>query len=151
MASRDRPTRSERLRRLVDIAGAEERRAASVVGRLNAELRSKQAQLTELDTFRRDYAAGSGGLSGSHSAHWKDYREFLGRLDAAIHAQRQVVHDAEQGIAAARQRWMAKRQRLDSLSKIEDRARVEEDLGRDRREQRAADDLARAGSPFESE
>lgn len=151
MASRDRPSRSERLKRLVDIAAAEERRAGMLVGRLNAELERQNAQLTELNTFRRDYAARSSGLSGSQSAHWKDYQDFLGRLDGAVRAQQQVVRDAEKGVAAARQRWIARRQRLDSLGKVADRARQEEDLRRERQEQRLVDDLARNDSPYETE
>lgn len=149
MARRDRQSRSARLKRLVDIAAADERRAGLAVGRLITEHEKQQAQLGELNAFRTSYADKSRGVSGSQSAHWKDYQDFLGRLDTAVHAQHQIVRDAEQGIAAARQRWMVKRQRLDSLKKVFERARREESLKRDRDEQKQLDDLARPGAPFD--
>ena len=61
------------------------------------------------------------------------------------------MRDAEEGVEAARLRWIAKRQRLDSLRKVESRARQEERTKRDRREQRVIDDLARNDSPFEAD
>ena len=152
MTSRsNRPARSLRLRRLVDIAAADERRAGLAVGKLIAEQKKQQTQLGELNAYRLAYADKSRGISDSQSAHWKDYQDFLGRLDTAVHAQQQIVRDAEQGIAAARQRWIAKRQRLDSLNKVYERARLDEDRKRDRSEQKRLDDLVRPGTPFDSD
>lgn len=141
--------RSRRLKRLVDIAAADERRAGLAVGKMIAEHEQQCAQLGELNAYRSAYADKSRGVDASQSAHWKDYQDFLGRLDTAVHAQQQIVRDSELGVAAVRQRWMAKRQRLDSLKKVFERAEGEENLERDRAEQRQADDLARSGAPFD--
>ncbi len=147
----DRRQRSARLARLVGLAEREERRAAEALGRLRSELTQRETQLGELDTYRKDYAAASRTAPGGTSAHWKDYQSFLGRLDQAIAAQRQLTADAVATVDAARDTWMRKRQRFEALKKVLDRSRQVEAQAALRREQRRLDETPLAESPFATE
>lgn len=141
MPDRRRTKRSTRIRKLVDVASAEEKRLGQSAGRLRAELEAQAAQLGELNAYRHAYADKSRSASGGRAVHWQDYQSFLGRLDQAVKAQQQIVKDAEQAAAAARQRWISKRQRLESLTKVWNRFYEEERDARERAEQKRLDDL----------
>lgn len=146
MADRRRIERSVRIRKLVDLASAEEKRFGQSAGRLRAELEAHVAQLGELNAFRHAYADKSRGMTGGRAVHWQDYQSFLGRLDQAVKAQQQIVKDAEQAADAARRRWIGKRQRLDTLTKVWTRFHHEERNALERAEQKRLDDLP--GGPF---
>ena len=148
MTRRDRGTRSQRIQRLVDIAAAEEHRLATSFGKVNAELRSQQSQLGELHAYRQSYSPASPGTPALHSAHWKDYQNFRARLDQALSAQQQIVSDAEQAAATARQIWMRQRRRLESLKKVRERYLSDERLRRDRLEQKQQDDAGTNRAAF---
>lgn len=75
------------------------------------------------------------------SAHLKDYHDFLHRLDTAVKAQQQLVRDCEQNLETHRKRWIAKRQRLESLRRVLDRYQEEDNLHDARMEQKRLDDL----------
>jgi flagellar export protein FliJ len=75
------------------------------------------------------------------SAHLKDYHDFLHRLDTAVKAQQQLVRDSEKNLEAHRKRWIAKRQRLESLQRVLDRYQEEDQLHDARMEQKRLDDL----------
>ncbi|MEO1244397.1 MAG: flagellar export protein FliJ [Pseudomonadota bacterium] len=151
MSRRDRTRRSVRIQRLVDMAAAEESRLAQAFGKLNAELESRRSQLGELNAFRQTYSSASARQSGANSAHWKDYQNFRSRLDQAVSAQQQFVRDSEQGVDAARERWLHQRQRLESLRKVLDRYRGEEQLRQMRSEQKQQDDLGQGNAAFGAE
>ena len=79
------------------------------------------------------------------SAHLKDYQNFLQRLDTAVKAQQQIVRDCEQNLASHRQRWMIKRQKLESLERVLERYKTEDSAREDKLEQKLLDDLPNAG------
>ncbi len=151
MADRRRTERSTRIRKLVDIASAEERRFGQSAGRLRAELEAQAAQLGELNAYRHAYADKSRSVTGGSAVHWQDYQSFLGRLDQAVKAQQQIVKDAEQAADAARQRWISKRQRLETLTKVWTRYYDEERIARERAEQKRLDDLPGRSGGFDDE
>jgi len=148
MSRHDRGARSQRIQRLVDIATVEERRLAMRFGQISAELRSQQSQLGELHAYRQTYSAAAPGTVASHSAHWKDYQNFRARLDQALSAQQQLVSDAEQAAATARQIWMRQRRRLESLKKVKERHQNDERVRKDRLEQKQQDDSGASSSAF---
>ncbi len=143
MTRRDSQSRAGRLGRLADLARAEERRAASELGRLTTELERQRGQLGELHAYRESYSERTRSVGAGSSVHWKDYQDFCHRLDKAVVAQRDVVSVAEQNVDAARRRWMQLRQRLDSLARVAEQAEHTERQQHDRREQKAIDDLVR--------
>ena len=138
-------TRSRKIGKVVAIAEAEERRFGQLAGRSRQQLDEQQARLGELNAFRRNYAARTSTHSTVSSAHWQDYRSFLHRLDTAVRAQEQIVQDCERKLATHRQRWMAKRHRVESLERVVDKYQSEERAEEARREQKRLDDLGRSG------
>ena len=144
--------RSRKIGKVAALAASEERRFGEQAGRSQRQLNEQLGRLGELNAFRHSYASKSRGLSGINSVQWKDYQNFLQRLDAAINAQQQIVSDCEQALASHRQRWLAKRRRLDSLERILEKYREQEYAHAERLEQKLLDDLPNIGPPgFEAD
>ena len=98
-----------------------------------------------------DYADRARNLGNIDAAQWKDYQSFLARLDEAVRAQQQRIKTCEQTVEANRQRWLAKRRRLESLERVLDRCRREERAADERRDQRLLDDLPKRPDPYTRE
>ena len=143
--------RSKILRKFVAIAEAEERRTGALMGQSRKQLDEHRGRLGELNAYRHNYR-GKGPSSGAiDSAHFKDYQNFLQRLDAAVHSQQQIVADSEQNVELHRRRWLAKRQRLESLERVLERYQREEREHAERLEQRALDDLPGGPALYEED
>lgn len=138
-------SRSGKIGKIVAIAEADERRVGQQASRSQQRLEEQLARLGELNAYRRNYAGRTSTDSVVSSAHWQDYQSFLNRLDTAVKAQQQIVQDCERKLAAHRQRWMAKRQRVQSLERVVDKYQAEERRHEARREQKRLDDLGRSG------
>jgi flagellar FliJ protein len=72
---------------------------------------------------------------------WKDYQNFLQRLDQAVAIQTQVVMDGKMKRDAHRSRWMTKRRKVESLERVVDRFRLKDAESDERTEQKSADEL----------
>lgn len=131
-----------RMERLTRLAAADERRARQAVGAVVQEGERARARQRELERYRREYAASSPDGNASSALLWQDRQVFLSRLDAAIEAQRQLIREHEIKLDVERQRWLAKRQRLQSLEKAVGRVRDVERYAAERREQKTADEIA---------
>lgn len=140
--------RSRKLKKIVSLASSEERRHGAATGKSRAQLDDQMARLGELNAYRQGYAEAPQATTGVSSAHWKDYQSFLQRLDQAVAAQQQIVRDSEQNLELHRRRWMAKRQRLESLQRVLDRYRDDERAEQDRQQQRLDDDLPGPQNPY---
>ena len=140
--------RSKKLSKIVALATSEERRFGAETGKSRRTLEEQKSRLGELNAYRHGYKDVSQSLSKMNSAHWKDYQDFLQRLDRALISQQQIVRDSEQNLEMHRRRWMAKRQRLESLQRVLDRYREEEFQHAERQQQRAQDDLPGPENPF---
>lgn len=140
--------RSLKIRKVVALEAAAEQRFGAATGRSRQQLQEYVARLGELNAYRQSYSSRSRSLQNVSSAHWKDYQGFLQRLDQAVLSQQQLVHNAEQNLEVHRRRWLAKRQRLESLQRVLDRYLAEEKQFDERREQRVQDDLPASGNPY---
>lgn len=110
-------------------------------GRSQSKLIEQMKKLGELQAYRRTYANKSPVSQGTSIAHWQDYQNFLHRLDNAVVSQQQIVRDSERNVAAHRQRWLVKRQRLESLQRVLSRYREQDRQFGERLEQKTLDDL----------
>lgn len=141
-------SRVDRIQRIVSLATADEQRVSGAMGDSQRELESAQSRLDELGAYRNEYAARQVPGSTVSAVRWHDYQAFLSRLDQAVSAQRRLILDAEQNVDAHRRRWIAKRQRRESLQRVLDRYRRDERIHVDRRLQQRLDDLPRAKDNF---
>ena len=141
-------SRSRKLAKILSLESAEERRRGIATGKSQRQLDEQMAKLGELNAYRHNYAALSRSTENVSSAHWKDYQSFLQRLDQAVQSQQQIVSDSEQNLEAHRRRWLAKRQRVESLQRVLERYQAEEQQNLERQQQRLQDDMPRPGSPY---
>ncbi len=137
--------RTRKIGKIASLAAAEERRFGEQAGRSQQQLNEQLERLGELNAFRHNYAKQNAGTRELNSAHLKDYQNFLDRLDTAVRAQQQIVRDCEQNLATHRQRWMVKRQKLESLERVLARYQAEDTARDDKLEQKRLDDLPKAG------
>jgi len=148
---RDVKKRSAKLKKIVSLAEAEERSLAAMTGRSQKKLNEQQQKLGELNAFRESYATRARSSGGQSSAHWKDYQNFLSRLDRAVRAQQQVVAECEKNLDVHRRRWQEKRQRVESLERVQGRYLEQERVHADRLEQRTQDDLPAAPTLYDED
>lgn len=78
-------------------------------------------RLEELKAYRQSYASKGNLKKGLSAMQWQDYHKFVNRLDQAVAAQEQVVRDGKSRREMHQKRWMVKRQRLESLSRVVDK------------------------------
>lgn len=135
--------RTRKIDKIVALAASEERRLGEQTGRSRAYLNDQVERLGELNAFRHNYACRNPASSGVNAVHLKDYQNFLDRLDTAVNAQRQIVRDGERNLETHRQRWLTKRQRLESLERVLDKYKDEDRAYESRLEQKSADELAK--------
>lgn len=140
--------RSRKIGKIASIAAAEERRLGELTGRSRKHLEEQLDRLGELNAFRHNYAEKSQARSTLNSAHWQDYQRFLHRLDAALKAQQQIVREGERTLETHRQRWIAARQRLESLERVIEKCEAEERTHEARLEQKRMDELPISRSSF---
>jgi flagellar protein FliJ len=133
--------RSDRMHRVYLLAGIEEKQQCRAMGQSQRSLDHELERLEELKAYRVSY--GTQGRQGRfNSMQWKDYQNFLQRLDQAVAIQTQVVLDGKQKRDAHRSRWMTKRRKVESLERVVDRFASEETEQQERTRQKAADELA---------
>lgn len=133
--------RSKKIGKVANLAAAEERRLGEMAGRAQQHLQEQLDRLGELNAFRHNYEKKVSGHSTLRAAHWQDYQAFLHRLDTAVRAQQQIVRDSERSLEIHRQRWIAKRQRLESLQRVLEKYQADEQVQEARREQKQLDEL----------
>jgi flagellar protein FliJ len=133
--------RTGKIGRVVSLAAAEERRFGEQTGRSQRGLNDQSERLGELNAFRHNYAKKNPAVSGVSAAHWKDYQNFLQRLDNAVVSQQQIIRDCEQNLEVHRKRWLVKRQKLESLERVLEKCRNQDAVYEARLEQRRLDDL----------
>ncbi|MFQ5609562.1 MAG: flagellar export protein FliJ, partial [Woeseiaceae bacterium] len=112
-------------------------------------LEEERQKLGELNAYRHNYASRRERPGNVSSVHWQDYQNFLARLDGAVRSQQQVVRDCQEKLEVHRRRWMARRQRLESLERVLQRFEDEERQQAERRQQRQVDDRPRNRSRYE--
>ncbi len=133
--------RTRKINKIVALEASEEQRLGQEAGRSRRRLDEQLARLGELNAYRHNYASRSPSASGVSAAQWQDYQNFLQRLDGAVRAQQEIVNDCEQNLETHRQRWLAKRRRLESLERVLDKYQQQDRAYEDRLEQKALDDL----------
>ena len=137
--------RSRRIGVIESMAEREEREERRLMAQSQQSLELALGRLEELRAYRQSYAAEERPKSGTTALQWQDYHRFMQRLEHAVSAQEQIVAEGQSQREAHQKRWMAKRQRLESLSRIVERFQKQEADDEQRRQQKQQDELALRG------
>ncbi len=133
--------RTKKISKVVSLAASQERRFGEETGASQHRLNEQLTRLGELNAYRQSYRQKSPAATGMSAAHWHDYQSFLQRLDLAVESQQQIIRNCERTFEAHRQRWMVKRQKLESLERVLDKYRTADAVYAARIEQKQLDSL----------
>lgn len=132
--------RFEPIREVVSASAKDLSRVMAEAGRKVAEL---ERQLEKLQAYRDEYVRNSTQSSGAMDAvKLQNFRSFLGRLGEALNQHQKSLDNARNEFDKRRAQWSEKRIEAESLNRVVDRFRKEEQNAADRREQREGDDAA---------
>lgn len=135
------------LQTLLDLAQQRSDAAATQLCVVNGHDRDMQKRLQLLLEYRDEYTARLARIAqtGMHSLGWRNYREFIDKIDAAIEQQRELAATAKREVETGQLHWHAQRRRLKSFETLSERHRSAENKTEARQEQKEQDDLALKG------
>lgn len=133
-----------RLKVVQDLAQRNSDKAALQLGALNAEAAKAGAKLNMLLEYREDYRARFRGSmhQDMHSAGWKNFQEFLGKLDEAIEQQRAAVIASQEAVHRGQREWQAQELKVKAYGALEERHEQAQGQRVKRLDQRLMDDFA---------
>lgn len=133
---------SSSLKMLLDVAQSWSDAAARRLGRLNSQEQEAEQKLRLLLGYRQDYQARfqETAKSGIDQAGWRNFRAFMGKLDAAITEQRKAVSNSRNSMQAGRDDWRAQQRKLKSFDTLSQRQERAEFLRAGKQEQREQDE-----------
>jgi flagellar FliJ protein len=135
-----RSKRFEPIQEITANSATDLSRAMADAGRRVAEL---ERQFDQLKTYRDEYTRNSTESRGTMDAvRLQNYRSFLDRLGEAMRQHATKLDAARGEYEKRRQQWSEKRIEAESIGRVIDRFRKEEQYVAERREQREADDAA---------
>jgi len=118
--------------------------ATRQLARLIAAEQDAKSKLDLLCQYREEYARRfqTAAQDGMSPQQWKNFQDFLARLDDAIAQQRQVVNRSSDQTAAGQQHWQTQRIRLQAIDTLSVRHYKAEMVKEGRREQKIVDEYA---------
>jgi len=136
-------TRSKRFEPIQEIVA----NSADTLSRAMAEAGRKvldlERQLVQLQSYRDEYVRNSAGGGGSMDAvKLQNYRSFLDRLGDAMRQHVKNLDAARADYERRRVQWSEKRVEAESLGRVVERFRAEEQRAADRRDQHELDEAA---------
>lgn len=135
------------LQTLLDLAQEGSDTAAARLGTLNGHDRNMELRLHQLLDYRSEYTANLARIAkiGMHSGDWRNFREFIDKIDAAIVQQRVNVAQAKVQVQTGRHQWHVQQRKLKSFDTLSQRHRSAERKSEARQEQKEQDDIALKG------
>ena len=135
--------KSKRFEPIHEIASTSAKDLSRIMGEAARKVADLERQLEQLQAYRDEYVRNSTQSSGTMDAvKLQNYRSFLDRLGEAMRQHAQSLSTARAEFEKRRALWSEKRIEAESLSRVVDRFRKEEQHAADRREQRDGDDAA---------
>jgi flagellar protein FliJ len=135
--------KSKRFESIHEIASISARDLCRVMGDAGRKVAELERQLEQLQAYRDEYLRNSTQSGGAMDAvKLQNYRSFLGRLGQAMTAHQESLDLARREFDKRREQWSEKRVEAESLNRVVDRFRKEEQNAADRHEQREGDDTA---------
>jgi flagellar FliJ protein len=135
------------LQTLLDLARSDSDGAAARLGALNGRDREMEERLLLLLEYRNEYQANLEQMArtGMSSIDWRNFREFIDKIDAAIVQQRRAVADAKQELQAGQDHWHSQQRKLKSFDTLSSRHHSAELRIESRQQQKEQDEFALKG------
>lgn len=132
------------LQAVLDLMQNRADEATQKLARLISAEQDAKSKLDLLSQYREEYARRfqSTAQQGMSPLQWKNFQDFLNRLDDAIGQQQRVVANSHNNTAAGQAHWQEQRIRLKAIDTLSDRHRVTEFALEVRREQKLSDEIA---------
>jgi len=135
--------KSKRFEPIQEIATTSAKNLSRVMGEAAKKVADLERQLEQLQSYRDEYIRNSTQANGAMDAvKLQNYRSFLDRLGEALRQHLRSLDSARAEFERRRSQWSEKRIEAESLNRVVDRFRKEEQHAADRREQREGDDAA---------
>jgi flagellar protein FliJ len=135
--------KSKRFEPIQEIASNSAKDLSRTMGEAGLKVQELERQLEQLKSYRDEYVRNSTQADGAMDAvKLQNYRSFLDRLGEAMRQHLKSLDAARKEFERRRAQWSEKRIEAESLSKVVDRFRREEQHVADRREQRDGDEAA---------
>jgi flagellar export protein FliJ len=135
--------KSKRFQPIQEIASTTARDLSGAMAEAQSKVADLERQLQQLQSYRDEYVRNSTQSGGAIDAvKLQNYRSFLERLGEALRQHMNSLAAARAEFENRRLAWSEKRIEAESLSKVVDRFRKEEQYAADVREQREGDEAA---------
>jgi flagellar export protein FliJ len=135
--------KSKRFAPIHEIASISARDSGRAMEEAARKVTDLERQLQQLQTYREEYVRNSTQSGGAIDAvKLQNYRSFLDRLGEAMRQHEKNLEAARAEYERRRGVWSEKRIEAESLSRVVQRFKKEEQRAEDAREQRDGDELA---------
>jgi flagellar FliJ protein len=135
--------KSKRFEPIREIASTSAKDLSRAMGEAAKKVADLERQLEQLQTYRDEYVRNSTQSNGAIDAvKLQNYRSFLDRLGEALRQHLKSLEGARAEFERRRAQWSEKRIEAESLNRVVDRFRKEEQHAAERREQRDGDEAA---------
>ena len=135
------------LQTLLDLARSDSDTAAAKLGILNGHDRDMEQRLQLLIEYRSEYAASLERMAriGMSSVDWRNFREFIDKIDVAIEQQREMVAESKHMVEDGQLHWHAQQRKVKSFDTLSVRHHSAELRRELRQEQKEQDEFALRG------
>lgn len=132
------------LQMVLDLMRNRHDEATQSLARLLAAERDAKKKLEMLLQYREEYTTRfrEAAQDGLGQPEWRNFQEFLNRLDEAITQQLQSVNLQEAHTAAGQAEWRQQQKRLKAFDALSERHRASEARWESRQEQKTQDEFA---------
>jgi flagellar protein FliJ len=135
--------KSKRFEPIQEIASTSAKDLSRAMGEAARQVADLERKLQQLQTYRDEYTKNSSQSGSSMDAvKLQNYRSFLDRLGDAMRQQQKLLEHARAEYEKKRADWSEKRVEAESLGRVVERFRKEEQRAVDQREQREGDEAA---------
>ena len=135
--------KSKRFEPIHEIASTSAKDLSRIMADAGRKVSELERQLEQLQNYRDEYVRNSAQGNGAMDAvKLQNYRSFLNRLGEALNQHHKSLDNARKEFEKRRTQWSEKRVEAESLHRVVERLRKEEQHAADRREQREGDDAA---------
>jgi flagellar export protein FliJ len=134
--------KSKRFEPIREIAATSAKDLSRAMGEAARKVADLERQFEQLQSYRDEYARNSQSPAAIDAVKLQNYRSFLDRLGEALRQHLKNLDAARAEYERRRALWSEKRIEAESLSRVVDRFRREEQHAADRREQHEGDEAA---------